>query len=163
MLSVLGRGVRLCDGVSRREVLRVGGLAVTGQDMPSLGSVVSRLRPATRPVFPYVTLGDLRHFGNHDSMGQNAGCLGKAYDPFTVPFARPLDGNGHLDLTGVTSVLGDVDGGRLKDRRQLLDQLAQAAPALEATASMRNLDDASRKAYQLLASTATRDAFDLSR
>src|SRR5262249_50957314 len=115
------------------------------------------------PVFPYVTLGDLRHFGNHDSMGQNAGCLGKAYEPFTVPFERPLDGNGHLDLAGVTSVLGDVDGGRLKDRRQLLDPPAQAAPRLEATASMRNLDASSRKAFQLLASTATRDAFDLSR
>jgi hypothetical protein len=30
MLSVLGRGVRLCDGISRREVLRVGGLGFTG-------------------------------------------------------------------------------------------------------------------------------------
>ena len=29
MLSVLGQGVRLCDGVTRREVLRVGGLAFT--------------------------------------------------------------------------------------------------------------------------------------
>ena len=54
-----------------------------------MGSVVSKLRPATKPVFPYVTLGDLRHLGNNDSMGQNAGCLGKAYDPFTVPFVRP--------------------------------------------------------------------------
>src|SRR5262249_54683667 len=30
MLSVLGRNVRLCDGITRREVLRVGGLAFTG-------------------------------------------------------------------------------------------------------------------------------------
>src|SRR5262249_12815395 len=30
MLSFLGRSVRLCDGLSRREVLRVGGLGVTG-------------------------------------------------------------------------------------------------------------------------------------
>ncbi|MGH7225423.1 MAG: DUF1501 domain-containing protein, partial [Gemmataceae bacterium] len=30
MLSFLGRGVRLCDGINRREVLRVGGLAFTG-------------------------------------------------------------------------------------------------------------------------------------
>src|SRR5262245_6673410 len=30
MLSLLGRGVRLCDGINRREVLRVGGLAFTG-------------------------------------------------------------------------------------------------------------------------------------
>ena len=36
-------------------------------------------------------------------MGQNAGCLGKVYDPFTIPFTRPL--NGTLDISGVMSVL----------------------------------------------------------
>ncbi len=130
-------------------------------DLPAIGSVVSRLRPATRPVFPYVTLGDLRHFGNNDSMGQLAGCLGKAYDPFTVPFVRPL--NGTLDLQSVTSVMSTVDVRQLDGRRQLLERLNQAAPALEATGSMRNLDDASRRAYELLSSTATRDAFNLSK
>src|SRR5439155_7903827 len=90
-------------------------------DMPSLGSVVSKLRPADRPVFSYVTLGDLRHFGNNDSMGQNAGCLGTTYDPFTVPFVRPIDGS--LDVRGVTALLAEVDGGKLDGRRQLLDQL----------------------------------------
>src|SRR5262249_55073006 len=30
MLSVLGRDVRLCDGITRREALRVGGLGFTG-------------------------------------------------------------------------------------------------------------------------------------
>src|SRR6266542_1340342 len=30
MLSVMGPGVRLCDGVTRREMLRVGGLGFTG-------------------------------------------------------------------------------------------------------------------------------------
>ena len=133
----------------------------TPQDLPSIGSVVSKLRPVARPVFPYVTLGDLRHFGNNDSMGQNAGCLGKAYDPFTVPFVRPL--NGTLDIQGVTSVMTDVDSRQLNNRRRLLEQLNRAAPALEETASTRNLDDASRKAYQLLSSTATRDAFALSK
>jgi Protein of unknown function (DUF1501) len=133
----------------------------TPQDLPSMGSLVSKLRPATRPVFPYITLGDLRHFGNNDSMGQNGGCLGKAYDPFTVPFVRPL--NGTLDLGSVKSVMTDVDSRKLNSRRQLLDQLNRVAPALEATASMRNLDDSSRRAYELLASTATRDAFDLAK
>src|SRR4051812_31851783 len=30
MLSILGRGVRLCDGIPRRELLRIGGLTFTG-------------------------------------------------------------------------------------------------------------------------------------
>jgi hypothetical protein len=131
----------------------------TPQDLPSLGSVVSRLRPAGRPVFSYVTLGDLRHFGNNDSLGQNAGCLGRAYDPFTVPFVRPM--NGTLDFGGVASVMADVDARRLGDRRQLLERVARAAPALEATADVRDQDDSRRRAFQLLSSSATRDAFNL--
>src|SRR5437588_3323132 len=30
VLSILGRSVRLCDGITRREMLRVGGLGFTG-------------------------------------------------------------------------------------------------------------------------------------
>ena len=37
------RGVRLCDGVNRREMLRVGGLGACGLTMPSL------LKAATDP------------------------------------------------------------------------------------------------------------------
>jgi hypothetical protein len=128
-------------------------------DLPSLGSVVSKLRPADRPVFSYLTLGDLRHFGNNDSLGQNAGCLGRAYDAFTVPFVRPT--NGTLDLGGVTSVLTAVDSQQTQGRLALLDQVTRAAPALEATASMRDLDDYTRRAFELLSSPASRDAFNL--
>ena len=131
------------------------------QDLPSVGSVVAKLRPAERPVFSYVTLGDLRHFGNNDSLGQNAGCLGKAFDAFTVPFVRPL--NGTLDIPGVTAVLAQPETGRMDVRRHLQEQFAQAAPALEATVGMRELDDATRRAFQLLSSPATRAAFDLGR
>ncbi len=131
----------------------------TPLDMPSLGSIVSKLRPADRSVFSYVTLGDLRHLGNHDSMGQNAGCLGRAYDPFTVPFVRPI--NGVLDLRGVTSVMADVDDRQLDGRRQLLQEMHRVAPALENTASMRYLDGFARRAFELLASPASRNAFDL--
>lgn len=131
------------------------------QDMPSMGSVVSKLRPVRKPLFSYVTLGDLRHLGNHDSMGQNAGCLGKAYDPFTLPFARPIEGP--LDMSGITSVLGAVDQPRLDHRHRLLDEMTRLAPALEKTASLRHLDESVRKAHELLASSASRDAFDLER
>jgi hypothetical protein len=131
----------------------------TPQDMPALGSVLSKLRRPKKPVFPYVTLGDLRHFGNNDSMGQNAGCLGKAHDPFTVPFVRPY--SGALDFTPVGTLWTRADDRRQAGRRRLLDQVNRATASLEATASMRNLDAATRRAYELLASPASRDAFDL--
>ena len=129
------------------------------QDMPSLGSVVSKLRPAEKPVFSYVTLGELRHFGNNDSLGQNGGCLGKTYDPFTIPFVRPF--NGALDMQGIAAVMAPADSEQLHGRRRLLDQVNLAAPALEATAGMRTLDASTRRAFELLASSATRDAFDI--
>jgi hypothetical protein len=130
-------------------------------DMPSMGSVVSKLRPPAHPVFPYVTLGDLRHFGNNDSLGQNAGCMGKVYDAFTLPFVRPL--NGLLDFSGVTSVMSTVDSRQIGGRRRLLDQIDRAAPALEATTGMRNLDQFTRRAYELLASPDSRNAFDVAK
>jgi hypothetical protein len=132
----------------------------SAQDLPSLGSVVSKLRPAAKSIFSYVTLGDLRHFGNNDSMGQNAGCLGRAYDPFTVPFVRPM--NGELDF-GITRVMatGDVQG--IGERRSLREQLDHAAPVLEATADSRSFDGFARRALELLSSSASRDAFNLAK
>lgn len=128
------------------------------QDFPSLGSVVSKIRPADRSIFSYVTLGDLRHFGNNDSMGQNAGCLGRAYDPFTIPFVRPM--NGQLDMTNITSVTARIDAGQLGSRHRLLQAMTSAAPAFEETAATRNLDGFTRRAFELLASPACRNAFD---
>jgi hypothetical protein len=131
----------------------------TPQDMPSLGSILSKVRPARKSGFSYVTLGDLRHFGNNDSMGQNAGCLGKAYDPFTIPFVRPM--TGLLELEGVASQWASLDRGRLDKRRLLRDEMNRVAPALEATADMRALDGYTRRAFSLLSSPASRDAFNL--
>jgi hypothetical protein len=133
----------------------------TPQDMPALGSVVAKLRPATRPVFSYVSLGDLRHFGNNDSLGATAGCLGASYEPFTLPFETRT--NRVVDLRPVTSVMADTKGADLPGRRSLLERMNRAAPSLQAAAEPRALDDASRRAYELLATSATRDAFDLSR
>ena len=131
------------------------------QDMPSLGSIVSRLRPARKPVFSYVTLGELRHLGNFDSMGQNAGCLGRAYNPFTVPFQRP--GNGELDLSGVRSVMARADARRLDERRQLLHAMGRHGSLRQASDGMRNLDSFTQRAFELLSSPAGRHAFELAR
>ncbi len=123
--------------------------------------MVSKLRPANGSMFSYVTLGDLRHFGNNDSLGQNAGCLGRAYDPFTVPFVRPM--NGELDLGGMTRVMATVDAGSIGNRRQLRDQLDHVAPMLGATADSRSFDGFTRRAFALLSSSASREAFNLTK
>jgi hypothetical protein len=129
--------------------------AASPLDMPSFASVVSKLRPPSAPVFPYVTLGALRHLGNHDSMGQNGGCLGKVYDPFTVP-----DGT---DDAGVRSVLASVPGNRVVGRRRLLQEIDLAAAALGDSVRTRDRDGFARRAYEILGSPASRDAFDTAR
>ena len=133
----------------------------TPQDMPSLGSVVAKLRPATRPVFPYVALGDLRHFGNNDGLGATAGCLGATYEPFTLPFETRT--NRVVDTRSVTAVMADTRGTDLTGRRTLLEHMNRAAPGLRTAAEARTLEDASRRAYELLSTSATREAFDVSR
>lgn len=136
------------------------------QDMPSLGSIVSKLRSGGSAMFPYVTLGELRHLGHKDSMGQNAGCLGHAFDPFAVPLVEPMGSSDvRLDMRVVASMLGDSDssGQSLPRRRPLLEAMNRAAPALETLSCARDLDGFRRKAYDLLASSACREAFDLSK
>jgi hypothetical protein len=133
----------------------------TPQDMPSIGAVVAKLRPATKPVFSYVSLGDVRHFGNNDSLGATAGCLGAGYEPFTLPFETRT--GRALDLRPVTAVMTDTAGTDLGGRRTLLEKMNRAAPGLRTAAEAKALDDAARRAYDLLSTTATRDAFDLSR
>src|SRR5258707_15757141 len=99
-------------------------------------------------------------------MGQTAGCLGRAYDPFAVPFVEPMGGaDVRLDMRVIGSMFGDVEalGQGLARRQPLLDAVNHAAPALETLAGARDLDGFRRRAYELLALPASRDAFDLTK
>jgi uncharacterized protein (DUF1501 family) len=58
-------------------------------------------------------------------------------------------------------MLAAADGPRLGERRQLRQQLDGIAAGLEATSDTRSLDGFTRKAFDLLSSPASRDAFDL--
>jgi hypothetical protein len=130
--------------------------AASPLDKPSLGSVVSKLRPAEKPIFPYVTLGILKHLGNKDSMGQNGACLGKAFDPFCVPAGA----EGTKEVRAVMSAEG---GERLGGRRDLLEQMNVTGPPLRIAGGPRSWDSYTRRAHELLASSMSKDAFDLER
>ena len=89
-----------------------------------VAATLSKQYAADQRMFPYVTLGELRHFGHKDTMGQNAGCLGRAYDPFAVPFVQPFGApDVRLDMRVVDSMFGDVAtvGQQLDRRRPLLE------------------------------------------
>ena len=61
MLSIHDRSSRLCDGISRRELLRVGGLSVAGLSLPVLACGPGKLgwRPG---IEPFVRASEKRHF-----------------------------------------------------------------------------------------------------
>src|SRR5438309_4596871 len=63
MLRILGRGTRLCDGITRREMMRVGGLSLfAGLTLPRLLRAESARRPArSRSVIMFNLLGGPSH------------------------------------------------------------------------------------------------------
>ena len=92
------------------------GLAVppSRTDLPSIGAVTARYRPADNGGFSYVALGAPVKEGSVVGVGQGAGLLGGAYDPYAMydDPTQPLK----LD---VFTLPGDVTLDRLKARTDL--------------------------------------------
>lgn len=113
---------------------------------PSFGAVMSRLRGnAVSDIPAFVSL-----------RGQTAGCepgyLGIQHRAFTP------DGPGlsNLALNGVTME-------RSADRRGLLNRFDDVRREIDATGTMRGLDTFAERAFEMIASGATRRALDLER
>jgi len=130
-------------------------LVMTGYSMnenrtshhPSFGSVMSRLRgnhAADLP--PFISLRGL-------SEGCEPGYLGVAHRAF-VP-----NGQGQANLSLANGVTMDRTG----DRRQLLNNFDSIRRDLDASGSMRGLDAFASRAFDMVASGATRRALDLTR
>src|SRR5947208_1702028 len=89
------KGVQFCDGLTRRDFLKVGALSAGavglsladlrgGQEYPHYGSVVSQLRGRkTDGLPPFVILpSPIGNTGVSVSHGQGAGYLGSRHEPF---------------------------------------------------------------------------------
>jgi hypothetical protein len=129
------------------------GLAVppTREDLPSLGAVVSRHRPAAKGAPANVALcGPVRE-GSVAGVGQGAGLLGGAHDPFAV-YDDPSQ---PLRLQGL-SLPADTTLGRLKGRIDLRASLAKRPVSRRA-----DFDGYYGQALSLLSSPRTRKAFQL--
>jgi hypothetical protein len=68
MLSVRGRPARLCDGVTRREILRVGGLAVGGLTLADVlrARAASPAAPRNKAVILIWLRGGASHLDSYD-------------------------------------------------------------------------------------------------
>ena len=127
-------------------------------NFPPFGSVLSKLQPHP-DVLEFVHLPDVIWDAGHDLPGQRAGFIGSGFNPLVV---------GDPSVPGFRApgltLPDDVTHSRLEGRRTLLQLLDQSASGgLREHPSLADLDSHKQKAFSLLASSKTRDAFDLSR
>jgi hypothetical protein len=152
------RGIRFCGAHDTYQLLSgyrerpvtTGKVGKTPR--PAFGSVVSRLwGEQIRSIPPYVSLGDLRLLAGYDDI-ETPAWLGPAHAPFRI------DGPGHENLT-----LNGITPQRFQDRQSMMRTLdlarRQADAAYEDVAAF---DHFRGQALEILASTRTLDAFDIS-
>ncbi len=128
-------------------------------DHPHLGSIYARSQGWRDGVPPFVALPTLFRAPPVTGIwpGQNAGFLGRRYDPLvvqgdkqTAAFTMPA-----IELPQYMSLR------RLEDRRGLLAQLNQQFSRFEQTDTLDNMDVSYEQAYQLLGSCNVSRAADL--
>ena len=130
------------------------------RDTPHIGSVMSKLRPATSAMPSFVTMPWLAfHPAAPGGMapGQHGGWLGRQYDSFLAM--------GDPNAAGwKVPALALIDGqspDRLQHRRELLQSLDHQRRASEQLGALSQLDSLQQRAFGLLTSATVRGAFDL--
>jgi hypothetical protein len=123
------------------------------QKRPSLGSVTARLRGPNQPGMPpYVAVPHLR--GGTDNFFHYAAYLGAG----TNPFITDSDPNTPQFRVRNLALAPEMTFERLEDRRSILDSLDLAHRSADVRT---DLDEHSRRAFDLLTSRQVATAFDL--
>jgi hypothetical protein len=124
-------------------------------DQPAIGSVVGLCRPPASPVVPYVSMPYITQegAGGPPQPGFFGGLLGRTRDPLFV-LRDPNSPGFSMPELGLT---GDVSADRLEGRRHLLGSL----PKQSADRPAQEMDGFRARAFDLLNSPATRNAFRL--
>ena len=125
-------------------------------DFPCIGSQISRLKPPTVPMLPFVMLPRPLQESNVVGKGGTAGFLGAAADPYYMyqdPAAK-------IDLTDL-SRRTEIDQTRMERRASLLQKVNAAMPEIDKAVSEYALNAYQEKALSLVLSGRARKAFDL--
>jgi hypothetical protein len=128
-------------------------------DYPAIGSVMGLLRPPQQPIVPFVSLPYITKegAGGPPQPGFFGGLLGKDRDPLFVL----KDPNAPDFSIPELALQGDVTADRLTRRRQLR-QLLEGAIAQQDSPSLMGMHGFQERAFSLLSSPATQQAFQLS-
>jgi uncharacterized protein (DUF1501 family) len=128
------------------------------ENTPYFGSVMARLRPATRNIPSYVWLQNLA--GDVKPRYLTGGFLGAAYSPLRVGTDLDNPSNPAFRMTALDAP-ADVPPGRLHERCQLMSQLEPATSSMRQTPASNNLQHFQERAVELITGPDARRAFDL--
>ena len=140
------------------QMMQTGRLFSGGIVHPHVGCVVSKLKGPRGDAPPHVLLPrPIGNTGGNLPHGQDAGYLGKTFDPFVLnadPSAKDFKVPDLLPPDYVTSV-------RESRRRSLRAAIDGSVKAFESSPDARLMDANFDQAYRLMSSKAAREAFDL--
>lgn len=140
------------------QMMQTGRLFQGGLEHPHVGCVLSRLRGPKADAPPHVLLPrPIGNTGGNMPHGQNAGYLGKAYDPFVLnadPAKPDFEVPDLLPPDYITAT-------RLERRRSLRQIVDGIVRDFEKSEDARLLDSNFQQAYRLMSSASAREAFEI--
>jgi len=141
------------------QMLQTGRLFTGGLNSPHVGCALAYLRGRKSDLPPFVILPEpMGPTGGNLPHGQDAGFLGKAYDPFAL-MADPSQPNFKVPDLLPPQDLGQV---RLDRRRRLRQIVEEHVEQFEASPSAKLMDANFEAAWRMMTSPQARAAFDLS-
>ena len=126
------------------------------RDTPHMGSMLAKVRGSASGLPPFVTMPWLAYHPaapGGRAPGQNAGWLGRSFDPL-VALGDPNKPEWNIPEL---SLADGIDHGRLESRRELLAEIDRQRAALDAAST----GGFKERAFGLLSSDTARRAFDL--
>jgi hypothetical protein len=127
-------------------------------DFPPIGAVMSAVRPGAGALPPWIRVGPLMRRSNGTVLhGQIAGFLGARHESFVIDqnLCDPAV------KVGAVTPAEDLTAQRLASRRGLLEQIDGQRRVIDAVGVSNDLDTFYQRAFSLLSSPVTRQAFDL--
>jgi hypothetical protein len=149
--SLVGREATDPMAVSNRTAAR-------RTDHPNYFSTVARLRPPQTSMPFHVIIPNTTNNGPAKSPGLLGGYLGAAYDPFVLG-ADPSDPDFRVESVVMPD---DMDVRRFDGRQSLLQRLDAQQRTLERGGAVESMHTLYQRAFNMLTSPASKQAFDLS-
>ena len=137
--------------------MQTGRLFQGGLEHPHAGCVLAKVRGSKADLPPHVLLPRALEVPRASSNGQNAGYLGKAYDPFILN-ADPSQPDFKVQDLVPPDHISSV---RLETRRSLRQVVDSVVGDFEKSNDARLLDSNFEQAYRLISSAQAREAFDI--